>query len=78
MVYKPLTRSKYKLYIKLLGWSLVKGGIDWKLYDENDDFLCTIIISHGKKAKEEIVAYSVQQTERMCKKRGLEWPPKKK
>lgn len=55
-----------------------KGGIDWKLYDENGTFLCTIIIAHGKKSKEEIVAYSVQQTERICKKRGLQWPPKKK
>jgi hypothetical protein len=78
MSYKPLSTARYRQYIKIIGWSLEKGGIDWKLYDEHGSFLCTIIISHGKKTKEEIVAYSVQQTERICKKRGLKWPPKKK
>lgn len=78
MAYKPLPTSKYRRFIKSLGWSLEKGGIDWKLYDESGAFLCTIIIAHGKKSKEEVVAYSVQQTERLCKKRGLQWPPKKK
>lgn len=78
MPYKPLSQKRYLQYIKTLGWKLVKGGIDWKLYDENNTFLCTIILSHGKKTKEEVVAYSVQQTERLCKQRGLQWPPKKK
>ena len=78
MAYKPLSTTKYRKFIKLLGWSLEKGGIDWKLYDEDGTFLCTIIIAHGKKSKEEVVAYSVQQTERICKKRRLQWPPKMK
>ena len=61
-----------------LSESLEKAGIDWKLYDENKHFLCTIIIAHGKKTKEEVVAYSVQKTERAFKVRGLAWPPRKK
>lgn len=78
MAYKPLSVKKYKQYIQSVGWSLEKAGIDWKLYDENGNFLCTIIIAHGKKTKEEVVAYSVQKTERAFKLRGLQWPPKKK
>lgn len=55
MTYKPLPTSKYRQFVKTLGWSLEKGSIDWKLYDEKGAFLCTIIIAHGKKAKEEIL-----------------------
>ena len=35
----------------MVGWSLVKGGIDYKLHDENSTFLCAIKIAHGKKSK---------------------------
>lgn len=46
--------------------------------DDNNNFVCTIKISHGKKSKQEVVARSVHRTEQEFKKRGLAWPPKKK
>lgn len=78
MVFKPLDKKTYLYYLKIIGWSLEKGSIDHKLYDENGQFLCSIKISHGKNTKEEIVAMSVQKTVREFKERGLTWPPKKK
>lgn len=60
------------------GGSLEKGGIDWNLYDENEVFLCSIKISHGKNTKEEVVANSVDKTKKIFKEKGLSWPPKKK
>jgi hypothetical protein len=57
---------------------LKKGSIDYKLYDENDHFICAIKISHGKNTKEEVVAKSVQRTAQEFKSRGKIWPPKKK
>ncbi len=78
MVYKPLDEKTYLHYLKLAGWSLKKGKIDHKLYDEKDHFVCTIKRSHGKKSKEEIVAMSIQKTARAFRERGLVWPPKKK
>lgn len=49
-----------------------------RLIIENDAFLCSIKIAHGKKSKQEVVAHSVQKTEQEFKKRGLVWPPQKK
>jgi hypothetical protein len=77
-VYKPLDETTYLQYLKMAGWSLKKGSIDHKLYDENDTFVCAIKISHGKKTKQEVVARSIQKTEREFKARNLAWPPKKK
>ena len=56
MVFKPLEKKVFLKYIKSANWSLEKGGIDWNLYDENNVFLCSIKIAHGRHAKEEIVA----------------------
>lgn len=78
MLYKPLKLKKYLHYIREAGWSLEKAGIDWKLRNENGQMLCTIIISHGKRTNEEVVAYSVKKTENLFKERGMQWPPKKK
>lgn len=78
MVFKPLDEKTYLKYLKIAGWNLRKGSIDYKLYDENDHFVCAIKISHGKNTKEEVVAMSVQKTAREFKERGLAWPPKKK
>ncbi len=54
MTYKPLDKKHFLRFIKELGWSLEKGGIDWNLYDENNEFLCSIKIAHGKKTKEDV------------------------
>lgn len=78
MVYKPLDKKTFLRYIKLVYWSLDKGGIDWNLYDENKVFLCSIKIAHGKNTKEEIVAHSVDKVKKIFKEKGLVWPPKKK
>ena len=67
----------FKHYISIVGWRLEKGGIDWNLYDENDNLVCSIKISHGN-TKQEVVAPSVYKTEKEFKKRGLKWPPSKK
>lgn len=78
MIYKPLDEKNYLKLLKLVGWSLEKGSIDYKLFDENKNFVCAIKISHGKKSKQEVVAHSIHKTEQEFKKRGLIWPPKKK
>lgn len=41
-------------------------------------YLQSIIIVHGKRTQEEVVAPSVQKTEKLFKERGLQWPPRKK
>ena len=78
MPYKPLEVKTFKKYLKLVGWKLVKGGIDYKLHDENNQFVCSIKIAHGKNTKEEVVALSVKKTEQEFKIKGWTWPPKKK
>lgn len=78
MVYKPLDKKIFLRYIKMVDWTLQKGGIDWNLYDENEVFLCSIKISHGKNTKEEIVANSVDKTKKIFKEKGFSWPPQKK
>ena len=78
MAYKPMDEAVYLRYLKIVGWKLIKGGIDYKLHDENDTFICAIKIAHGKKSKQEVIAHSVNKTEKEFKKRGWSWPPKKK
>ena len=52
MSFKPLPRKDFEKKIKKVGWKLVKGSIDWKLYDEKDCFFCTIkCISSGSCGK---------------------------
>lgn len=51
MVYKPLEKRVFLRYIAVVGWTLCKGGIDYNLYDEKDDFVCAVKIAHGKKNK---------------------------
>ena len=78
MTFKPIDEKTYRQYLKIVGWSLVKGSIDYKLLDENGSFLCTIKIAHGKKSKQEVIAHSVHKTKIEFKKRDWSWPPQKK
>ena len=79
MPFKPIPRKDFESYIKIAGWRLEKGKIDYNLYDDNNDFVCAIKITHGKNTKtNEVPAISVKKTENEFKKRGLIWPPKKK
>lgn len=75
---KPLSEQIYKKYLKLLGWHLKKGGIDYNLYNSEGLFLCSIKITRSKGIKREVSADSVRKTEKLCKKESLLWPPKKK
>lgn len=75
---KPLEERKYTSYLKMVGWYLEKGGIDYSLRDENGNFLCTIKIIHAKGKKREISPSSVRRTELEFKERGWSWPPEKK
>lgn len=74
---KPLEERKYIGYLKIVGWTLEKGGIDYNLYDENGNFLCTIKIIHAKGRKREVSPSSVRRIELELKERGWPWPPEK-
>ena len=78
MAFKPMDESVYLKYLRMVGWRIEKGSIDYKLFNEEDEFLCAIKIAHGKNSKQEVVAFSVQKTEREFKKRSWQWPPQKK
>jgi hypothetical protein len=75
---KPLEERKYIVFLKNVGWSLVKGGFDYSLCDENGNYLCTIKIIHAKGKKREVSASSIRKTELEFKERGWSWPPEKK
>lgn len=75
---KPLEERKYLRYLKMVGWDLVKGGIDYSLCDTNGKYLCTIKILHSKGKKREVSASSIRKTEHEFKERGWTWPPEKK
>ncbi len=79
MSYKPMPLRVYLRYIKLVGWTLEKGSVDYNLFNENGGFLCAIKVTHGNHSKSnDIAAQSVQKTEREFKVRGWTWPPSKK
>ena len=77
MTYKPLSIKQYEKFIKIAKWKLEKGKIDWNLYNEHGDFICSIIIAHGKNTKSEVTARSVNKTKKAFEERGLSWPPEK-
>ncbi len=75
---KPIEEKEYRKHVKRLGWLLRKGGIDYNLYNESGDFLCSIKIIHGKGKKHEVSPSSVRKTEKLCGARKIKWPPRKK
>ena len=75
---KPLDERKFNAYLKLVGWSLEKGGVDYNLLDEKGHFLCAIKVIHSKGKKREVAASSIRKTEQEFKERGWLWPPQKK
>jgi hypothetical protein len=78
MAHKPLKEKEYRKYLKMVGWELEKGHIDYKLRNEKGLFLCTIKIAHSKNGEKGVVADSVKKTMKEFKNRGWEWPPKKR
>lgn len=75
---KPIEEHKYLKLLRMVGWSLENGSIDYNLLNEKGLRLCSIKIIHAKGKKREVSAYSVRETEKRFKEKGLEWPPKKK
>lgn len=75
MPFKPLAIKLFEKFIEIAGWKLEKGSIDWNLYNENGDFICSIIIAHGKNAKSEVTAFSIHKTKKAFEERGIKWPP---
>jgi len=75
MPFKPLAVKQFEKYIKIVGWKLEKGSIDWNLYNVKGDFICSIIISHGKNTKSEVTAFSAHKIKKAFEERGLTWPP---
>jgi hypothetical protein len=73
--FKPLSLSIFEKYIAAVEWKLEKGKIDWNLYNEKGEFVCSIIKAHGKNTKSEITAFSVNKAKKSFEKRGLTWPP---
>lgn len=69
MTYRPMKLKDYLRWIRRYGWSLRKGKIDWILFDAAGTQVCSIIIQHP--GPKEVVAHSVQKTERELKRRGL-------
>jgi hypothetical protein len=75
---KPLEERKYLAYIKIKGWKLEKGGMDYNLCDQDGNYILSIKIIHAKGKKREISASSIRKTEKEFKERGWPWPPEKK
>lgn len=74
---KPVPERVIHRYLRILGWRLEKGGIDYNLYD-GKRLLCSIKIMHSKGKKREVSPSSVRKIEKLCEERGLQWPPGKK
>ena len=36
MAFKPMEEGTYVAYLKIVGWSLAKAGIDYSLFDEKE------------------------------------------
>jgi hypothetical protein len=77
-VAKPIPEHEFLRYLRELGWYLKKGGIDYNLYESHSIFLCSIKVCHSKGCKREVSPTSVRKVEKLCKERGLKWPPGKK
>jgi hypothetical protein len=70
MVYKPMSPKAFESCLKMVEWHIEKGKIDWNLYNENGNFVCTIQISHGSKTKTEVTAMSIQKVKQSFKEMG--------
>lgn len=77
MPFKPMDETIVRKHLKVVEWKLIKGSIDYNLYDHNGKFVCSIKIEHGKNAKREVIAHSVHKIKQKFRERNLAWPPKK-
>jgi hypothetical protein len=41
MVFKPMDEREFRKLIKIVGWSLEKGGVDYSLLDERGNYTQT-------------------------------------
>jgi len=43
MPFKPLPIKTFEKFIEAVGGSLEKGAVDWNLYNEKSDFICSVM-----------------------------------
>lgn len=51
MPFKPLPLKIFLSHIHSAGRKLEKGSIDHNLFDDKNDFACSIKVTHGKNTK---------------------------
>jgi predicted RNA binding protein YcfA (HicA-like mRNA interferase family) len=73
-----MSPKEFEKYLKMVGWYLEKGKIDWNLYNEKAHFICSVKISHGSRTKSEVAASSVKKVKKEFEEKGFVWPPRKK
>ena len=72
-------KEAYNLrYLEPVGWRVQESSIGYEVLNEEDEFFFVIKTAQGKNSKQEVVAFSVQKTEREFKKRSWQWPSQKK
>lgn len=69
MAFKPVPSKKFAKWVKSLGWSIEKGGIDWHVYDENGNYVCTVVLQHP--GENVVKATSVKNFQMHLKERDL-------
>lgn len=70
MPFKPMKLKAYLEWIHRYGWSLKKGGIDHKLYDQEGLYITQIKILHP--GNDGVHPHSVRKTQRELQRAGLE------
>lgn len=64
MPFKPMPLRIFLKYIDLANWRIEKGSIDHNLFDDQNCYICSIKITHGKNTKSnEITAHSIKKVE---------------
>jgi len=61
--------KKFAKWVKSLGWTIEKGGIDWHVYNELGNYVCTVILQHP--GEDVVKAKSVKNFQMHLRERGL-------
>ncbi|HEY9685424.1 MAG TPA: hypothetical protein V6C52_00465 [Coleofasciculaceae cyanobacterium] len=70
MPFKPMKLKDYLRWIHKYGWSIEKGSIDHKLYNQYGQYVTQIKIKHPP--GNEVHPDSVKKTQQELKRAGLE------
>lgn len=68
-VFKPMPTKKFKKWIQGFGWHIEKGGTDWHIYDENENYVCTVVLQHP--GEDVVKATSVKNFQKHLRERGF-------